>query len=309
MCPRLRNRLLILGLVLVLGWVVRAQVVRALLVDLLVEAPNAGRSLDLKAVAPVPAGMDGRALRLSSSDDESIALWILEPEGAALGTVFVLHGIRDSKGGMVGFGRALIAEGLRAVLVDLRGHGESTGDTLGYGSFARRDLPRLLDELVQRGLVEAPFGALGFSYGAASACLWSAEDPRLCAVVSLAAFADLADTLEPAAAHMLGPLSLLVTDSDREAVLDAGSERVGLDLRESRPILAASRSGARFWFGHARGDPKIPFAHAERLTNAAGARGELHLVDAIGHDVSMFRAASRSTELARWLRVQLVRRR
>ena len=309
MSVRARNRLLLLGLVLVVGGFARARVVRALLTDLLVEAPNAGRSIDRSRVAPLPAGTKGEALRLTTPDGESLAVWILEPEQPAVGTVFVLHGIRASKGAVVGFGRALVGEGLRAVLVDLRGHGQSTGEALGYGLFARRDLPSLLADLEQRGLVEAPFGALGFGYGAASACLWAAEDPRLRAVVSLAAFADLADTLEPAADHMLGPLSLLVTDSDREAVLRAGSERIGLDLSESRPIDAVSRSGARFWIGHARGDPKIPFDHAKRLARAAGDRGELHLVDATGHDVSLFRAPARAAELVVWLRVQLVRRR
>src|SRR5215831_9206830 len=82
----------------------------------------------------------------------SLSLQIVEPRSAA-GTVFVLHGIRAAKQWMRGWGTMLADAGYRAVLVDLRGHGRSTGDFMSYGVVEARDLSQALDALERRGLV------------------------------------------------------------------------------------------------------------------------------------------------------------
>jgi hypothetical protein len=70
-------------------------------------------------------------------------------------TVFVLHGIRDEKESMRGWGRMLADAGFRAVLLDLRGHGRSTGDWLSYGVVESRDLARALDSMEAQGLASS----------------------------------------------------------------------------------------------------------------------------------------------------------
>ena len=66
------------------------------------------------------------------------------------GTVFLLHGYGLNKEMMLPWGLVLAQAGYRAVLVDLRGHGRSTGDRIYFGRVERTDLAQCLDALEQR---------------------------------------------------------------------------------------------------------------------------------------------------------------
>src|SRR5436853_2381744 len=100
----------------------------------IVDAPNRGRNpLGPDPDAPELAriGVD-HAFRVPVGPPAaSLSVWVLDPPtsvGAPRGTVLVLHGMRDRKVTMLDLGRLLSRDGFRAVLVDLRGHGQSTGD-------------------------------------------------------------------------------------------------------------------------------------------------------------------------------------
>src|SRR5579863_324344 len=56
------------------------------------------------------------------------------------GTIFLLHGYGLGKVVMVPWGLVLAKAGYRVVLVDLRGHGHSTGDHIYFGGVERADL-------------------------------------------------------------------------------------------------------------------------------------------------------------------------
>jgi pimeloyl-ACP methyl ester carboxylesterase len=80
----------------------------------------------------------------------------------------------------------LAQEGWRCVLVDLRGHGKSTGRRIYFGVQEARDLSQLLDELARDGQLARPVATLGESYGAALALRWKGLDPRVGPVVAIA---------------------------------------------------------------------------------------------------------------------------
>lgn len=73
----------------------------------------------------------------------------------------------------------LAQDGWRCVLVDLRGHGKSTGRRIYFGTVETFDLAQLLDTLEARGEAQAPVKVLGESYGAALALRWAVADPRV----------------------------------------------------------------------------------------------------------------------------------
>src|SRR3954466_6566579 len=106
------------------------------------------------------------------------------------GTVFLLHGIGDRKDKVpyLLWARVLAQAGYRAVLVDLRGHGRSTGRYMSYGVHESRDMAQLLDAFEEQGLVYGPVGVCGVSYGGAVAIQWAAIDPRVKAIVALEPF-------------------------------------------------------------------------------------------------------------------------
>jgi pimeloyl-ACP methyl ester carboxylesterase len=106
------------------------------------------------------------------------------------GTIFLLHGYGLNKEAMMPWALVLAEAGYRVVLVDLRGHGHSTGDRIYFGGIERTDLVQCLDTLWQRHVCEGPVGALGISYGAVLALQWAAIDPRLQSVAAISPYPD-----------------------------------------------------------------------------------------------------------------------
>jgi pimeloyl-ACP methyl ester carboxylesterase len=117
--------------------------------------------------------------------------WTATPRG----TVVLIHGY-----GMGGFVMApwalrLAEEGWRCVLVDLRGHGKSTGRRIAYGLQETHDLNQLLDALSATNQLAAPVAVLGESYGAALALRWKAADARVASAVAIAPYASLSNAV------------------------------------------------------------------------------------------------------------------
>ena len=184
------------GVVLAGGLLVSAVALRPVedvCASAIVTAPNAGK--------PGPSSTQPGELRVDvggpSRPSRTAATLSVEIAGPASprGTVFVLHGIRDSKASMRGWGEMLARAGYRAVLVDSRGHGRSTGDWLTYGVNESRDLAQVLDLLASRGQVAGEVGVMGISYGAATAIQWAGLDARVKAVIAVAPFASLRDVV------------------------------------------------------------------------------------------------------------------
>ena len=117
--------------------------------------------------------------------------WTTNPRG----TVFLLHGYGLAEFSMVPWAWRLAQAGWRCVLVDLRGHGESTGKTIYYGLKESRDMSQLLDELSNRGQLASPVAVLGESYGAALALRWKTTDSRVSSVVAIAPYVGLSNAV------------------------------------------------------------------------------------------------------------------
>jgi pimeloyl-ACP methyl ester carboxylesterase len=103
-------------------------------------------------------------------------------------TVILLHGYMLYKETMAPWALLLAQAGYRVVLVDLRGHGESTGHEISFGKHETHDLVQVLDYLQKDGLCEGKVGVIGFSYGATMALHWAARDPRVSTVVAIAPY-------------------------------------------------------------------------------------------------------------------------
>jgi len=117
--------------------------------------------------------------------------WTAAPRG----TVFLLHGYGEAQFSMLPWAYRLAEDGWRSVLVDLRGHGESTGKKIYFTVEETNDMIQLLDAMEQRGQITGPVTALGESYGAVLALRWKTVDPRVGAVVAIAPYATLSNAV------------------------------------------------------------------------------------------------------------------
>jgi pimeloyl-ACP methyl ester carboxylesterase len=205
----------------------------------------------------------------------TLAVLVEEPKLPPRATIFVLHGIGDHKESMRHWGERLTTAGYRAVLVDSRGHGHSTGRWLTYGVQESRDLSQLIDALGIHG----PIGVMGMSYGAATAIEWAGVEPRVAAAVAVAPFASLRDVVPlyvPASVPVIGrflPRWLIMR------VVDRAGRIAGFDPDAASPKAAAAQAHAPILLIHGDHDQTVPLwnsalivAHAPtaHLTPLAG---------------------------------------
>ena len=117
--------------------------------------------------------------------------WTAQPRG----TVLLLHGYGVAQFAMAPWALRLAQDGWRCVLVDLRGHGKSTGSRIYYGVQETRDLRQLLDQLARDGQLAGPVAAVGESFGATLALRLKAVDLRVEKVVAIAPYAVLSNAV------------------------------------------------------------------------------------------------------------------
>lgn len=210
-----------------------------------------------------------RALRAEVGPPTALLeAWVLDPVTPARGTVLVLHGIRDNKRSMIGVGRALRDRGLRAVLVDLRGHGGSSGQFLTYGVLESQDLSHLIDHLAALDMIAGPVSVLGASYGGAVGIQLSARDPRVRAVASLSTFASLREVVPPQARVELSSVGWLLPDRLIDLIVDDAGELGGFSPDAADTRVAITQTSARVLLVHGRADRRVPYEHARALLNS-----------------------------------------
>lgn len=269
------------------------------------------RPLALVRSRRVPRGVTRRLRVRVGPPAAELAVWVMEPKISVRGTVFALPGIHGHKGMLRRTGEQLAGAGYRALLVDLRGHGESSGRWLTFGVQEARDLAQVLDALERDGVAVGPVGAFGTSYGAACALQWAAHDARVRAVVSVAAFATM---IEEVPCFMRGGSRIprwLVTDAQIQTAITQAGKLASFDPAEASPLAAIGRIRAPVLLLHGECDAKTPAEQARRLWAAAGASSELRIVPGAGHD-RFFRdhagLIARETRewFDRWLKVPAV---
>lgn len=249
----------------------------------IVAATNAGQVVGVHdRGAP---GVTRQILVEVSPPAASLSVWILDPANRARGTILVLHGMHNRKTSMLGMGQRLAREGYRAVLVDLRGHGQSTGKWLTYGAIESRDLSQVLDALEREKLLTGPVGVFGTSYGAACAVMLAGRDSRVRAVVSVASFATMRDEVPYFIRHSSRMPAWLTTDNMvARAIGDAGT-LAGFDPQDASPLAAIQRTKAQVLLIHGDPDEKVPVADSRQLHAAAPDHSQLIVMPSTeGHD-------------------------
>ena len=270
----------------------------------IVDAPNHGKAVDQVAQTATSELSElgvTRSLRVDVGPPAaSLSCWIIDPpttpssNSKPRGTILVLHGIRDQKRSQLSLGRMLASSGYRAVLIDLRGHGESSGDWLTYGVVESHDLVQLIDALEKENLISGPIGAMSASYGASVAIQTAALDPRIKAIVAIAPFSSLTDVV-PHYVHHYGIGWLVPKQTILEGIALAG-QLAKFDPQQASPLSAIASGDAHVLLMHGKDDHHIPCEHRQRLADAAPDRTQLILFDNEDHDSIM---ADRTGVIAR----------
>ena len=239
----------------------------------IVDAPNQHRAIASAAT------VGGERFIDVGPPAATLAVEVVEPKRPPRATIFVLHGIRDRKESLRHWAEHLTEAGYRAVLVDSRGHGHSTGDWLTYGVQESRDLSQLLDALH----LDGPIGVMGVSYGGATAVEWAAREPRVRAAVAVAPFASLRDIVPIYTPRTVPLIGWLVPRFLQMRTVDAAGRLAGFDPDAASPRDAAHATHTPILLIHGRNDVTVPLRQSELI--AAGAPSvTLTTLDAQDHD-------------------------
>jgi len=216
---------------------------------------------------PALLGLKYEDISFSSRDDElTLRGWYLPAQNSEQ-VVIMVHGGEghraDASIGMLDIASGLVEYGYNVLMFDLRGHGESDGNMMSAGYHEKKDVLGAIDHVKERGFER--IGVLGFSMGAATALIATAENDDIDAVVADSSFADLKDMMEPEFSKrtkfptfFLPPLLFMV------------KLMYGVDFNAIKPVESVSEIAPRpVLFIHGELDEIVSLEHAYRLQEAS----------------------------------------
>jgi pimeloyl-ACP methyl ester carboxylesterase len=219
--------------------------------------------------------------------------WSATPRG----TVILLHGYGLAEFAMVPWAWCLAQAGWRCVLVDLRGHGRSTGKTIYYGLKETQDLSQLLDVLANRDQLAPPVAVLGESYGAALALRWQTTDPRVGRVVAIAPYVVLSNAVLNICedyAPFLPKMFIRAGLKQLPAILGVpGAELDTTTVLARHPVTALFITGTE--------DDVIPPAEVRSLFAEALPGSQLIVVPGATHEILSYRFSELLPPVLAWL--------
>jgi pimeloyl-ACP methyl ester carboxylesterase len=199
------------------------------------------------------------------------------------GTLLLLHGYLQNRNYVVPWAVRLAQAGFRCVVLDLRGHGASTGDHISFGAFESRDITQVLDDLARRGWDVSQVGILGVSYGASIALLTAGNDPRVGRVVALEPFAS-AERAVPELMRAAFPNEAKGISDRQFAAAHAKEAKIaGFQWSQADIQAALARTRAPVLFIHGGMDHWLSPDHSRELLAHAPRGSELVLAPLDNH--------------------------
>jgi pimeloyl-ACP methyl ester carboxylesterase len=286
---RLPTRLIGLVVALLLVSVAREVQAAPPLAELMASAPNrlnpwVGESCPLPPLESL-LGADQQFWVKVGPPEAELSVSILEPPGLPQprGTILVLHGVLARSVTMLPVASALARSGYRAVLVDLRGCGRSTGQFMTYGVQESKDLSQVIDELGRKNLLAGRLGVYGISYGATTSIHLAGGDPRVEAVVAVEPFSNARDEIPHFGRVMVPGIGLMISDDTYQQSLNEAGQLAQFDPDAADAEKAIQRTTAPVLIIHGTNDWVVPHWHGERLHAAAPDHSELVSIPCLGH--------------------------
>jgi pimeloyl-ACP methyl ester carboxylesterase len=194
---------------------------------------------------------------------------------APKGTILVLHGYQDYKESMMHWALYLAQKGYQVVLVDLRGHGRSTGRWIGYGAFEATDLVQVLDFLEARKVLAGPIGVLGCSYGASVGLQLAGKDKRVMAVVAIEPFSNARQAVVDFAHAVVPQLVKDWTPQDFVSAEDRAGALAHFSWNDANVVKGVAQTTAPILYVAAANDHWVPAQNSQVL---AGNTRAIHRV-------------------------------
>jgi|SRR5450631_819164 pimeloyl-ACP methyl ester carboxylesterase len=268
------------------GWVRRLATAAVALVAIFLLASVMGARVVVagsRGAFAVPASAishDHRGVAFPSRVDHvRLSGWLFRADLPSGRSVILVHGWQGNREDVdfVAMTRQLLSRGYDVLMFDLRGSGLSMGSNQTLGHNEPRDLLGAYDQMLSLGYLPGQMTILGNSMGAATVIEAAPQLTAVGALVADSAFADLSSAMQ-------GGLTRYTLLPGRLAIPAIEASRVFGVMPTLRPVdVVRSLPKRAFLFLHARGDPLLGVANAERLFAASSNRASRLDVFA-GHD-------------------------
>ena len=268
----------------ILPWVLVAVLVLAAVAYLAIGALAANaltmpRREFAAGATPASLGLAYEDVRFPARDGAAdIAGWYIE--GASDAPIIIMVHGRDAsrtaavKGNFLQEARLLHDSGFNVLMLDLRGHGQSSDARFTFGLKERSDVLGAVDWLRQQKGAAGKIGVLGLSLGAAASIGAAAEEPEIAAVATDSAFADINTLIAEQWEKASGlPKPFLY------AALLMARVLTGVDITQAQPVHDLARVAPRpVLLIHCAADDYIPAANLDAL-HAADPAAETWVIE------------------------------
>lgn len=228
-------------------------------------------------VAPAPPhDLQAQEIVLRSGSGSTIRGWFSQGRTGA-GAVLLLHGIGASRLEMVGRARFLAAAGYSVLLIDFRGHGESSEARPTYGGLESRDARAALDCL-RALLPRERVAVIGVSMGGAAALLGPGPLPADVLVLE-SVYPTIADAVRDRLRAWLGAIGRALAPIATRVLLP----RDGVTAADLRPIDRIHEQTAAVLVIAGTADPYTPLDESRALFARAPEPKQLWEVEGAAH--------------------------
>jgi uncharacterized protein len=222
------------------------------------------------STTPAAAGLQYQDVQFpAATGDATIAGWYIPAENAKRAVVLV-HG-KDSNratafaGRFVELAAALHQRGFTVLMIDLRGHGESSAARFTFGLYERRDVIGAVAYLQSKQpLAPGNIGVLGVSMGAAAGIGALHDDSTIGALVADCSYAEVYPLMQ-----MHWSEASRLPEFFLPGALLAGRMLTGVDLVQARPVAEVGKIEQPVLIIHGDADSFTPIEQGRQLAAAA----------------------------------------
>ncbi len=204
-------------------------------------------------------------ISILTSDRKKIAGWYIKSQKSAQ-VVILVHGLNSSRtlefaGKFPEFGAEMNRQGFSILMIDLRGHGQSSDSRLTFGITERKDIIAAVNWLKQKGFNPRQIGVLGVSMGAAAVIGAAADDPDIAAIVTDSGYAEVYPIIQKNWKSASGLPEIFLPST-----MMFGYLFTGYDPTSSKPVQEIGRISPRpVLIIHSAIDPYTPVENAYKL--------------------------------------------
>ena len=236
-------------------------------------------------ISPGEVGLEAETVSFPSRDPAiTISGWWIEAPRADRAFILI-HGRNSNKKAMVDYAPFFVERGISVLLIDLRGHGDSTPAYATFGDKERNDVLGALDFLSEKGFgPDKKIGFLGLSMGATAAYLAAMDadraDPSAVDILVFdSGIADVPGSIRTNSKKAVGGATSFLLPG----ALCITTARSGAHFNDANPIAHAADLTIPVLFIMHTEDETVPFDDQNRLFSAYGGPKDSLVFEGLGH--------------------------